>query len=171
MVQHLVGKSGPKGLESFLPSSELLFPSTDGANESKKDAETVFHLPLVDDWKLGNFSLKAIASQNNIARIGRENNRATTRREFAVSLLARYNYVIGDAPSEFKLLRSPHLAEASLDSLVSQYSNINTRFAFLCINDDITTSLSEVRDLLQTFFAHLWPSNLFRLPFEKPSLE
>lgn len=145
------------------------FPAENAAPPSDTTFAGAYHLPLTDDWRTTNFSLAAVAADNELLSVEGGvttlHASAPSRRAFVVSLLARYTYVVAEAPSEFQMLRTPGTARTMLDKLAAAYKS--NPFSFLCINDDIVSGLDEVRGLLQSFFSRLWPHRLARLPFER----
>lgn len=79
-------ESGRQGLSAFLPPEDRVVQAT----RLGADADTaVPHLPLVDDWQKGDFSLESVMA----------NSRETNVRQYALQVLHRYRYVLGTPPS------------------------------------------------------------------------
>ena len=75
-------ESGRQGLSAFLPPEDRVVQAT----RLGADADTaVPHLPLVDDWKKGDFALESVMA----------NSRETNVRQYALQVLHRYRYVLG----------------------------------------------------------------------------
>ena len=83
MVVALVNQSGRLGLSQVLPHPDRRSPPSD--EHPTSDAETIPHLPLVDDWKKGQFALR------DMMKYAPE----TSVREWSMRLMQRYRYVIG----------------------------------------------------------------------------
>ncbi|KAJ1309903.1 hypothetical protein OPQ81_006664 [Rhizoctonia solani] len=125
IIQALVGASGRLGLSAFLP------PIVHGAKDTAVLKEnTIPHLPLVSDYRTGDFSLKAVVSDST-----------TNVRFWAVKMLQRYRFVIGDTPSIFAMVTSAFSAEAPFKAMKNDPS-----IALLCLNDDIYGSDAEAAD-------------------------
>ncbi|OBZ71400.1 Exosome complex exonuclease rrp6 [Grifola frondosa] len=139
VIMALVGASGSLGLSAFLPARERVLPSLAG---KIPDGETdIAYLPLVDDWRDGDFSLREVmhtARQNNV-------------RDWTLQLLQRYRYIIGDTPSMFERITSPNNAKSVLKKI-----NNNPDVALLCINDDVAVGDNEVATILKEWQDRRW---------------
>lgn len=131
VIRALVSSSGTRGLEAFLP------PLEDGGDEAAPGAP----IALQATYETAEFK--------------------PASRSQAISLIARYSYVVGDSPFRFKRVTGPgsalvglhHIRDAPPSSLVPQQA----KPAFLAINDDMgervsLRSLSKVNRLLEAFF-------------------
>lgn len=96
LISHLVGKSGLKGLSSFLPevnSNHSTFPKV----ETSIDREQVPpHLPLDKTWEAADFKMERVVRNTGWS----EGN----KRDFASLLIARYAYTIASAPAAFVMM-------------------------------------------------------------------
>lgn len=169
LIMHLVGRSGKKGLQAFLPSANSTFPTHAVDRKSDhvdRDASatapaTAYHLPLTANYANTNFSLAAVMADNKL-----DNGQASDRRTFVLHLLTRYSYSIGTAPGGFEMLRTAYGAERQLNRLTVQTKA--KKYAFLCINDDIVEDAPLVKQTMRNYFHAVWPGNSTRWPFEKP---
>ncbi|CAE6424205.1 unnamed protein product [Rhizoctonia solani] len=125
VIQALLGASGRLGLSAFLP------PITHRAKDTEKLKEgTIPHLPLVSDYRTGDFSLKAVVGDST-----------TDIRVWVAKMLQRYRFVIGDTPSVFAMVKSASDAEMAFNSMKTDPS-----IALLCLNDDIRGGEAEATD-------------------------
>ncbi|KAJ7097451.1 hypothetical protein C8R44DRAFT_889358 [Mycena epipterygia] len=77
-------------------------------------------------------------------------------RAFAVRLLMRYAYVIGESPTEFIGLKTALKAKQTLQAI-----NRRKDLTLLCINDDMKDSELEVTDaVLREWLQRRWPNKL-----------
>ncbi|KAG8689204.1 hypothetical protein FRC11_003783 [Ceratobasidium sp. 423] len=125
VIVALVGASGNLGLSAFLP------PAAHSAKETKGLKEgTIPHLPLVSDYRTGDFSLNAVVGDST-----------DDIRLWTVKMLQRYRFVIGDTPSIFAMVTSSYSAEAPFRAMGNDPS-----IALLCLNDDLYGSDAEAAD-------------------------
>ncbi|CCO28096.1 3-O-alpha-D-mannopyranosyl-alpha-D-mannopyranose xylosylphosphotransferase OS=Cryptococcus gattii serotype B (strain WM276 / ATCC MYA-4071) GN=XPT1 PE=3 SV=1 [Rhizoctonia solani AG-1 IB] len=125
IIQALVGASGRLGLSAFLP------PMTHGAKNIEALKQGVIpHLPLVSDYRTGDFSLKAVVGDST-----------ADVRLWTAKMLQRYRFVIGDTPSVFAMVKSASDAEVTFKSIKADPS-----IALLCLNDDIRGGEAEAAD-------------------------
>ncbi|GBE85251.1 3-O-alpha-D-mannopyranosyl-alpha-D-mannopyranose xylosylphosphotransferase [Sparassis crispa] len=121
-IMALVHASGSIGLSKFLPSQERTLPASlqdgDGGDQPAK----VPHLPLVADWQNGDFSLRAVMNTT----------RTSSVKDWALQLLQRYRYMIGETPSLFERITSPKQLTAVLNRI-----DAKSDIALLCLNDDV----------------------------------
>lgn len=84
LIPALLGQSGSKGLNAFLPSEEQEEAelSHETTHERDKNADTVTVLPLKKRWREIDFSIDAVKPPSE------------TPRQFAARLLLRYQYVM-----------------------------------------------------------------------------
>lgn len=157
LIMHLLGHSGKRGLSAFLPEADMKFPVPE---DLEQQTPQPFHLPLNDNWRHANFSLSNVASENGLGYS------SVTRRTFAMSLLARYSYVIGnDDGFRFEQLIEPQVTNPMLDRLSHELER--NQVAFVCINDDISSGVEELTDRFHSFASAVWPASQASLPFER----
>ncbi|KDN51800.1 hypothetical protein RSAG8_00348, partial [Rhizoctonia solani AG-8 WAC10335] len=125
IIQALIGASGSLGLSAFLP------PVAHGTKNTERPKNgAIPHLPLVSDYRTGDFSLKAVVGDST-----------TGLRFWTAKMLQRYRFVIGDTPSIFAMVTSVISAETPFKQMRDDPS-----VALLCLNDDIYGSEAEVAD-------------------------
>ena len=130
----LVAASGDLGLEAFLPSVErTVTPHTGEAD--------IPHLPLTDTWEDGHFTLRDVVT--GTAR--------TNVRDWALQLLQRYRFVIGETPSHFAMLSGP-----SAFTTMVQHLQKHPDVSLLCINDDVAVDDNRVADQFKTWATENW---------------
>jgi len=137
VIAALVRASGSIGITSVLPSPERELPPLPDVAET----EDVPHLPLVQRWQDGDFSLRSVM------RITGERN----VRMWTMQLLQRYRYVIGQTPASFERLENPEQASDVLNRLTTWDDVV-----LLCVNDDVTYGDDEVASLFRTFQDKRW---------------
>ncbi|CAE6520913.1 unnamed protein product [Rhizoctonia solani] len=125
IIQALVGASGNLGLSAFLPPAAHGAKDTEGLKEG-----TIPHLPLVSDYRSGDFSLKAVVGDST-----------DDIRFWTVKMLQRYRFVLGDTPSIFAMVTSTYSAETPFKAMRNDPS-----IALLCLNDDLSGSDAEAAD-------------------------
>lgn len=93
----LTNASGQRGLSAFLPDANVTFePEVRDRGEWEREEPM---LPLVPDWKEGNFSLAAVIRPGQDiweGEKGRSSNKVNLR-EYCVKLLSRYTYSVGES--------------------------------------------------------------------------
>ena len=139
----LVKNSGSTGLSALLPSHDRVVPAQ--RDVMTPSAMSIPHLPLVSDWHDGDFSAQAVLSDSGVS--GED----TSLRAFALSLLQRYRYVIGDTPSLFERITSARAARSVLDRIDKYKEN-----ALLCINDDVSWGDEEVTNIMREWQDRKW---------------
>lgn len=92
LIMALVNASGRRGLSAFLPSEMQTFAPE--KRERRMWERTEPMLPLVNDWRLGDFSLRSVV------RPGQDvweeaRSEAVNLRAYCVKLLSRYTYSLG----------------------------------------------------------------------------
>lgn len=168
LITHLVGKSGEKGLNAFLPEKEQKFSqsSIDASKQAKRfDRSTdAYHLPLSTVYQTTNFSLHEVAIDNGLGLSHSLVLPALPNlRNFAMHLILRYSYSIGMSSGSFEMLKTPTTARLALEKVRKK---IKMGMAYLCLNDDITMSSERVKMEMNKFFQDVWPNNQSRLSFE-----
>ncbi|KAJ6480345.1 hypothetical protein C8R45DRAFT_905884 [Mycena sanguinolenta] len=76
-------------------------------------------------------------------------------RAFAVRLLMRYAYVLGDSPTTFMGMKSVTQTDRMLASTDRQKD-----VALLCINDDLEYNTKQAEEVLKKWFRQRWPNKL-----------
>ncbi|KAH7091869.1 hypothetical protein BKA62DRAFT_77180 [Auriculariales sp. MPI-PUGE-AT-0066] len=137
VMSALVAASGDLGLSAALPEAE---------NNSDPEAAifiTPPHLPLVDNFFDGNFSVAAVVPDGGDLRA------------FAVQLIHRYRYVIGRIFSGFAMLNNPSQAKGEFARLNKEIKKgwMNV----VCINDDIVDGAPEVDKSFRSWQEERWP--------------
>ena len=96
VIVALVNASGRLGLSAVLPHPSRRSPPSDADPASTDGLATIPHLPLVDDWHDGQFSLR------DVMRYAPD----TSVRQWSMRMMQRYRYVIGEShslPTSFSL--------------------------------------------------------------------
>ncbi|KAG8745306.1 hypothetical protein FRC10_008323 [Ceratobasidium sp. 414] len=138
VINALVAASGPLGLSAFLPNPTHGLKST----HQQSVGDSVPHLPLVSDYRTGDFSLRGVLGGST-----------TDVREWTVRMLQRYRFVIGDTPSIFAMVQNTVTAEAAFSTM-----NRDSSIALLCLNDDISIGQAEETDgVLRREQERRWP--------------
>ncbi|KAI0927539.1 hypothetical protein AcV5_008051 [Taiwanofungus camphoratus] len=135
----LVQASGSLGLSAFLPLSDRVLPSL--ARELSGSEKDIPHLPLVDDWQNGDFSLGGVMGSTQLLNI----------REWTLQLLQRYRYVIGETPSLFERISGPRGTAVILNRV-----DKNRDIALLCINDDVAVADAQVAKIMKDWQDRRW---------------
>ncbi|KAI0952888.1 hypothetical protein AcW1_007251 [Taiwanofungus camphoratus] len=135
----LVQASGSLGLSAFLPPSDRVLPSL--ARELSGSEKDIPHLPLVDDWQNGDFSLGGVMGSTQLLNI----------REWTLQLLQRYRYVIGETPSLFERISGPRGTAVILNRV-----DKNRDVALLCINDDVAVADAQVAKIMKDWQDRRW---------------
>jgi len=141
VITALVKASGETGLDAFLPPVTRTLPSLAG-KIAASNASDVPHLPLVDRWEDGQFALREVMHDSRDMNI----------RSWALRLLQRYRFVIGETPSYFAMLTSPTDAVSMTRRLKAQADTV-----LLCVNDDVARDDEKVSKILQDWFKEHWP--------------
>ncbi|KAN0065487.1 hypothetical protein ACQY0O_001324 [Thecaphora frezii] len=196
LIYRLMGQSGARGAEAFLPPRDRRVhyrasSQGDANNESGAkfdEPRGVAHLPLSPDWKRGgdanDVATATMEAPCFTAACAFEASRwpsGSSARLFALQLVQRYAYAIGNTPSRFTGLRNPSGAKVVFNSiqeaqarpsaterlasggargmLESQERIDDDREALLCLNDDMSSkSADEVDSLMREFFQSIWPT-------------
>lgn len=163
IIALLVGKSGPRGLEAFLPSSPESpepdstqpMPPTAIGLSSTKWREVTFEPPAPNTR-----ARRQQASQIPFLPQQQSRTLLTRGREQAAALIQRYAYTLGDTPSFFYPIR------AGGDSLTQRLEEITNpddegRPALVALNDDVSSArpaiLTDVNSRLERWFQETWP--------------
>ncbi|WVQ98135.1 hypothetical protein IAU59_005257 [Kwoniella sp. CBS 9459] len=141
IINALVRKSGERGLDAFLPLAEQVFYPIAMENTTSttgwKRSEPI--LPMVNDWRIADFSLRANVrlGQDVWAGAERRDDGGVELRRWCIKLLSRYNYVYGGTASFFSPI---HTSSQFLDTL--ERVDNSPDLALFCINDDLVDSTS-----------------------------
>ncbi|ORY69275.1 hypothetical protein BCR35DRAFT_269821 [Leucosporidium creatinivorum] len=146
----LMGKSGKRGLEAFLPVVDSGVPSSSTTTASSSTPFTPLGPPSTTYDTL-DFSRSPSSSIHHLTPLD--------ARRRALRLIQRYRYAIGDSPSRFVAMKMPHLVNKALATL-DEEKNKGERPAFLTLNDDLTSdrAATTVDDKLASWFAKEWPN-------------
>jgi len=152
IIFQLMNVAGKAGLEPFLPNASA-FPVPDydivKDDGSPSNALTPF-LPVGPRWENLDYTLGNVKS---ITGWSDESN----RREFAMKLIQRYNYMMASTTVQFISLVRPQQSQMALQRISA------TRPALICINDDIISGEEEVDRVFGNWLEQTFPE---RLPFE-----
>ncbi|KZO92450.1 hypothetical protein CALVIDRAFT_567323 [Calocera viscosa TUFC12733] len=136
LITALVGKSGVKGLNAFLP-----LPQAEPAGQEQELPEGLTPvLPLSSTWQSADFSLSTIFPHPR-----------SSLRAFTLALLARYTYTIADTPVRFASLRTPLSSKQVLAAL-----DKDRALAMACVNDDIVSREGDVRKVMGEWMGKRW---------------
>ncbi|PWN53680.1 hypothetical protein IE53DRAFT_383813 [Violaceomyces palustris] len=167
LITHLVGQSGKQGLNAFLPPKNSEFPLSRSAGRvaknkaAKASLETTPHLPLGKDFKEVDFSLASVAKTT-----GWDQGSAGSRRQFAVRMIQRYNYIIGQSSAFYWSLKTPTNTKEGLQGL-RVLKDERRGPSMICLNDDLEKGAKgrkQVHKYLNEWFEESFPQPL---PFEK----
>ncbi|KAF9818549.1 hypothetical protein IEO21_02654 [Rhodonia placenta] len=145
VMSALVRASGTVGMSAFLPSEDRELRSAEfedpPVERSANEASEIAHLPLVQRWEEGDFSLQGVmgaAHEQNV-------------RMWTLQLIQRYRYVIGKTSSSFERLETPDQTRDVVTRLSSNHDVV-----LLCVNDDVTEGDDEVADMFRAFQDKQW---------------
>ncbi|KAG8988378.1 Xanthine phosphoribosyltransferase 1, partial [Tulasnella sp. 427] len=152
IINAVMNRCGPYGLDAFLPDSKRKFPAKpktffDKAHPGSSSAagKQVPRLPLSKDWESVDFSLGAVA------------NTELSVRDWVVRALHRYRFILGDTPSTFVQLDSFTGAKRKLASVDLWAHEPRRKPAIVCVNDDVQYSAPQVRQLFTGWMDKRWP--------------
>ncbi|KAF8965598.1 hypothetical protein BDZ97DRAFT_1811431 [Flammula alnicola] len=144
IISALINLSGPTGFSAFLP------PPTPPQTSTSHPSSTPTYLPLTLP------SLLTFPYPSNNPRL------------FALRLIQRYSYVLGATPNRFFGATSASDTALRLKVIDTQDKDL----AFLCINDDMSTTdpswLALMDTTLQSWMKGRWPH---KLEFERDETE
>ncbi|KIO29921.1 hypothetical protein M407DRAFT_161282 [Tulasnella calospora MUT 4182] len=145
IISAVVNKCGQAGLDAFLPDSRRKFPARPKSFFEKADNDPVPRLPLTSEWESVDFSIKSMtASELSV-------------REWVARALRRYRFVLGDTPATFVQLDSLSSAKQKLASVDYHKDNLRRRPAIVCVNDDVQSSVAQVRQLFTGWLDKRFP--------------
>lgn len=153
IIDALRSASGEAGISAYLPDPSRVFShplrmekDTDDfvgihitSDDTPKEAP---HLPLVSDWKQGDFTLQGVLPQESME---------LNIRQWTLRLLERYRFVIGDTPSRFHLITSATSAASEL-ARVDKDENV----ALLCLNDNVRQSVQKAHNIMVFWQEQRW---------------
>ncbi|PWY99738.1 hypothetical protein BCV70DRAFT_237621 [Testicularia cyperi] len=172
MVAALIGASGSRGLEKFMPPSHATISVPVGLENVGSRA----HLPLTNNWRETDFALSSIFSSSSsssdedevdIDSIAESQGQETMRktlslRTWCARLVQRYQYVLGSTPSTFykveKASKLPGQLQAVENTLATESPT-----TYLCLNDDIkedAKGTQKINSILKDWFQSHWPAKL-----------
>ncbi|GAA6035380.1 hypothetical protein JCM8097_008846 [Rhodosporidiobolus ruineniae] len=142
LIALLLGKSGEKGLEAFLP------PADEG-DKDEEDLEAEAEANALGGTKWDELDFAA----------GLEGGGAKgSLRRRAATLIQRYAYSIGSSPASFQSIK---YGGAVLDAKLASLTKGEHPPAFVALNDDLATTRKEtVEDVdrrMRAFFEERWP--------------
>ena len=131
LITALVSKSGPRGLSAFLPDAKQVFYPENRSPRRWERSEPM--LPLTSSWQNVDFSLGAIVRPGQDVWNGSEaqSDGGISLRSYAIKLLSRYAYVIGETPTSFVQVHNIKNLQAAI-----QKFDKHRGIAMACINDD-----------------------------------
>ncbi|WVF69715.1 hypothetical protein IAT40_004494 [Kwoniella sp. CBS 6097] len=141
LINALVRKSGERGLDAFLPlKDEVFYPQADAEEQSSAEwrrSEPI--LPIVNDWRIADFSLRGNVRSGQDIWAGAEKrvDGGVELRRWCIKLLSRYNYVYGGTASLFAPMHTSSQILGTLDRV-----DESPDLALFCINDDLVDSTS-----------------------------
>ncbi|PWN27174.1 hypothetical protein BDZ90DRAFT_272208 [Jaminaea rosea] len=184
LLVHLLGQSGQRGLNAFLPPQGKVFPPSETAPRPQEEP----HLPLTPTYFSLNKSQELSEDPAFIFSPYEEDNKPDfssasvssslgwaqkSQRDFALRLLQRYSYVIGSSPSRFHRMEFEASTAAFLDDLSIELgtgaigdTNLDAELvdesevpAFVCLNDDYgSTSKGRMRALFEGWARKTFPA-------------
>ncbi|KIJ52435.1 hypothetical protein M422DRAFT_64923 [Sphaerobolus stellatus SS14] len=146
IIDALRSQSGEAGLSAFLPDPSRMawvYDAPDpGLQKAQTDAlGTTPHLPLVSDWKKGDFTLRTAFMASPEKNV----------RKWTLRLLERYRFVIGQTPTRFHMITSVTGARNDLKA-VDRDKNV----ALLCLNDNIVNQFTKVNAIMMAWQDQKW---------------
>ncbi|OCF45807.1 hypothetical protein I317_00295 [Kwoniella heveanensis CBS 569] len=140
LISALVRKSGERGLDAFLPSKEQIYHSSARDNSTRagwRRSEPI--LPMVNDWRIADFSLGANVRSGQDVWQGaeRRSDGGVELRRWCIKLLSRYNYIYGGTASLFAPIHTSTQILSTLDRV-----DASPDLALFCMNDDLVDSTS-----------------------------
>ncbi|KIJ52434.1 hypothetical protein M422DRAFT_222969 [Sphaerobolus stellatus SS14] len=160
VISALRSASGRLGLSAFLPHAGRHFKSSDsargwsddvfesdmqddgsqnGKNTHEKDTHVDPHLPFGGHWGEIDFSLQSVMKSFGDVNL----------HSWAVRLIERYKFVIGDTHTLFLMIENPKEAKDRLYS-------ISPEEALLCVNDDVKEGFSETDRVMREWQERMW---------------
>jgi hypothetical protein len=130
------------GLEAFLPPSLLSH-----ANQTSPIPAAA--LPLTKTWQETDFSLKSVVPHS------------LSPRQFAVSLLQRYSYTLGDTSYKFLSMRSGKMVPIAVKPIQTFENAASDGPILLALNDDLTSFVEEANTALRSWFSESFPRKGF----------
>lgn len=141
VIQALINRSGPLGLEAFLPPLHRIHYS--GAKRLVKDVDplSIPRLPLVKRPEDASFTLPDVLREWGTVRV----------RDWVLRAMERYRFVIGNTPGHFGMLDTPKKAEFFFKRI-----NADKKLALLTINDDVVMQEDLVDSIFRSFLEEKW---------------
>lgn len=167
LILFLVGKSGPTGLESFLPSAYKSDAEQEARDETSTSSASSSTAPFLNPSQL----LSTDKTWFDLDFAPNSTSSKASIRQKALRLVQRYSYTIGATPSVFLSMRNQGSTLLALTRLnsdfgerfktilpVSEDDRMQQNVAFLTINDDIQmfSIAARVKSVLHQFFDFVW---------------
>jgi len=151
IVKALVASSGKTGLSAFLPDRSRIVPSSSSlpspsSSSASASGHQIPHLPLVSDWRTGDFSLTGVLGASSHG-----GGSGTNVRNWTMQMLQRYRFVIGSTPSIFASVTNPSSARGVVRTIKD-----DREVALLCVNDDVISGEEEVDDIWAEWQENQW---------------
>ncbi|CAO1638735.1 unnamed protein product [Sympodiomycopsis kandeliae] len=142
LLVHLLGQSGAKGLEAFLPSEHQRLPSLSDTVAQQQRQEP--HLPLSPNWNTSStFTLSNLSSTLGWS--------SASLRHFTSLLIQRYTYTLASSPMIFAMMQNSNSVNRTLNNI-----HVNENL-FICLNDDYSDNqASKIKQLFQNWAERVW---------------
>lgn len=118
VIHALRSASGETGLSAFLPDPHKVFTASPSASDPPVLPGPP-QLPLVSDWRVGDFSLRAVLPKEG----------ETNVREWTLRLMERYRFVIGQTPTRFDMVMSAASAQQLVRAIDQDSVSVNDRLS------------------------------------------
>ncbi|GAA5942317.1 uncharacterized protein JCM15063_002968 [Sporobolomyces koalae] len=146
LIVKLMSQSGEKGLEAFVPH-----PEDAGSSQAPNSVAVVGTTGT--SWQDVDFNREQVSNE--------------TVRDFAISLIQRYSYAVGESSAAFRSIRGGGQALSNMLESLSEPTDYSEPPAFIALNDDIGSSrpsvLATTDKRLGEWFRKVWPN---RSPWE-----
>ncbi|GAA5896666.1 uncharacterized protein JCM6883_006974 [Sporobolomyces salmoneus] len=140
LIVKLLGSSGEKGLEAFLPPKEK--------GSGRVEAERAVTAIGLGGTRLQDISYERLETVNQ------------TRRDLAISLIQRYSYAIAESSASFRSIKYGGEGLSSMLESLSSADETHRPPAFIALNDDLSTTrssvLQDVDKRLGEWFRSVW---------------
>lgn len=121
LIHLLVGNSGERGLDAFLPAADKVF--TGRTQETARHTNPVPHLPLTSVWNSSaleidpSFEAESACFSVDCVLANSGFGHATPLRLFASKLIQRYSYTIAESPLRFQQLETQYNSQRVMTKL------------------------------------------------------
>ncbi len=145
MIKALVAQSGERGLSAFLPPKGTKVKVT--GHSQHLNNEPTPHLPIAREWQDISFAMEDVINPSTA-----KPDEPLDLRIWSMHLLSRYQYQLGDTPTEFASLRSI----ISIKTLIDKFA-ADPLTAMSCINDDEPDYIAAgVGETLKEWMESMW---------------